>query len=149
MSARASANREGAARPSPTGPLVRERLRELSASAAREDARWAAGFLERVNTIAPETLAHEDSTPLRTVSTGFAAAALKTADERLRYLDGLQQVPVMLAQIETTLRGQMAHGIVRPTAQVDAIVSMIRSFAAASAASPFAVPRARLEPVTP
>jgi uncharacterized protein (DUF885 family) len=162
-----------------TGPLVRERLRELSASAAADDARWAAGFLERVNAIAPDTLAPEDwitwsllrweaelgaahgefywqevpiapySTPLRTVSTGFAAATLETADERLRYVDGLHQLPVMLAQIETKLRGQMARGIVLPAAQVDAIVPMIRSFAASPASSPFAVPRARLETVPP
>jgi uncharacterized protein (DUF885 family) len=161
------------------GPLVRERLRVLSASAAEEDARWAAAFLERVNAIEPDALADEAwitwsllrweaeigaahgdfywhgvpiapySTPLRTVATGFAAASLSTADERLRYLDGLHQLPTMLAQIETKLRGQMARGIVLPTAQVEAIVPMIRSFAAAPTASPFAVPQARLEAVPP
>ncbi len=162
-----------------TGPLVRERLRELSASATSDDARWAGDFLKRVNAIAPDTLEHEDwitwsllrwdaqlsaehgefywqevpiapySTPLRTVATGFAAASLTTEDDRLRYLDGLHQLPTMLAQIETKLRGQMARGIVLPTAQVDAIVPMIRAFAAAPTASPFAVSQARLEPVPP
>jgi uncharacterized protein (DUF885 family) len=162
-----------------TGPLVRERLRVLSPAAAAEDARWAAAFLERVNAIAPDTLAHEDwitwsllrweaeigaghgefywqevpiapySTPLRTIVTGFAAASLTSADERLRYLDGLHQIPTMLAQIETKLRGQMARGVVLPAAQVDAIVPMIRAFAAAPPASPFAVAQARLDTVPP
>jgi uncharacterized protein (DUF885 family) len=161
------------------GPLVRERPRVLSAAAAEEDARWAAAFLERVEAVSPDALSHEDwitwsllrweadlgaahgefywyevpiapySTPLRTVATGFATAGLSTAEERLRYLDGLHQLPTMLAQIETKLRGQMARGIVLPSAQVEAIVPMIRSFAAASTTSPFAVPPARLEIVPP
>jgi uncharacterized protein (DUF885 family) len=161
------------------GPLVQERLRVLSAAAAEEDARWSAAFLERIDALQPGSLAHEDwitwsllrweaeiaaaqgafywldvpiapySTPLRTAATGFAAAALATPEDRLRYLDGLHQLPVMVAQIETKLRGQVARGIVLPGAQIDAVVPMLRSFAADPAASAFAVSRARMETVPP
>ena len=161
------------------GPLVRDRLRELSEEASREHGQWAAGFLKRVEAIEADTLDHEDwitwsllqweaqlavagaefywhepaiapySSPLRTVTAGFAAASLADADGRQRYLDGLHQLGVLATQLETKLRGQVSRGIVLPSAQVDAVVPLIRSFAAAADANPFSVARARLEAMPP
>ncbi|CAN5524644.1 DUF885 family protein [soil metagenome] len=161
------------------GPLVHDQLRVLSESAAREDARWSADFLERVVAVRPEGLSHEDwitwsllqwegglrsaqgefywyeipiapySTPLRTVAGGFASAALTTDQDRLRYIDGLHQLPVLLTQIETKLRGQAARGIVLPVAQIEAVAPMVRSFAAAPVRSSFAVSQARLDAIAP
>ena len=161
------------------GPLVRDRLPGLSEPAALEQARWAEGFLKRVDAIKADRLAHEDwitwsllrweaelatadgqfywyeapiapyTSPLRTLTTGFAAAPLADAAGRQRYLDGLHQIPVLLAQIETKLRGQVMRGIVLPAAQVDAAVPLIRSFAAPPETSAFAVAAARLDAISP
>lgn len=159
------------------GPLVRDRLLGLSEAAAREQARWSGDFLRRVNTIKADGLEHEDwitwsllrwesemgaaggefywheppiapySSPLRTVTTGFAAAPLSDPEGRQRYLDGLHQLPVLLAQIETKLRGQVLRGIVLPTGQVDGAVPLIRSFSAPSERSSFDIAAVRLETV--
>jgi uncharacterized protein (DUF885 family) len=156
------------------GPIVRDRLRELSEAAEQEHADWARGFLKRVDAIESDALSHEDwitwsllrweaelaadggafywhappiapySSPLRTVTSGFAAASLADASGRQRYLDGLHQLPVLVAQIETKLRGQVSRGIVLPAAQVDAAVPLIRSFAALDP-SPFAVAPSRID----
>jgi uncharacterized protein (DUF885 family) len=161
------------------GPLVRDRLLVLSEPATHEHARWAGDFLKRVDAVTAGTLAHEDwitwsllrweaqlataegqfywhetpvapyTSPLRTLTTGFAAASLADAAGRQRYLDGLQQIPVLLAQIETKLRGQVMRGIVLPVAQVDAAVPLIRSFAAPADTSPFAVTEGRLQAIPP
>ena len=161
------------------GPLVRDRLLALSDSATQEHARWAEDFLKRVNAVKADTLDHEDwitwsllrweaelgaeqgqfywheppiapySSPLRTVTSGFGAASVKDADGRQRYLDGLHQMPVLLLQIETKLRGQVNRGIVLPTAQIDAAVPYIRSFAAPVETSAFAVGATRLDSVPP
>ena len=159
------------------GPLVRDRLLGLSEQAAREHASWSADFLRRVNTIKADALDHEDwitwsllrwegemgtaagefywhepaiapySSALRTLSSDFAAASLSDAEERQRYLDGLHQLPVLLAQIETKLRGQVTRGIVLPAGQVDAAVPLIRSFSAPLDRSGFNVTGARLDAV--
>jgi len=159
------------------GPLVRDRLLGLSEAATREHAQWSADFLRRVHAVKTDTLGHEDwitwsllrwegeisvaggefywheapiapySSPLRTVTTGFAAASLADAAGRQRYLDGLHQLPVLLAQIETKLRGQLARGIVLPAGQVDAAVPLIRSFSAPLETSGFAVTQPRLDSV--
>ncbi|MBA2305586.1 MAG: DUF885 domain-containing protein [Acidobacteria bacterium] len=159
------------------GPLVRDRLPGLSEAAAREHAQWSADFLRRVNAIKTDTLGHNDwitwsllrwegemgaaggefywheppispySSPLRTVTTGFAAAPLSNAEGRLRYLDGLHQLPVLLAQIETKLRGQVIRGIVLPAGQVDAAVPLIRSFGAPPERSSFIIAERRLDAV--
>jgi uncharacterized protein (DUF885 family) len=161
------------------GPLVREQLRVLSESAAREHARWSRDFAKRVTAVDASDLRHEDwitwallrwegelggaegpfywheipigpySSPLRTITSGFAAAPLVTPEQRQRYLDGLHQLPVLLAQVETKLRGQAARGIVLPRAQVDAVVPFIRAFVTAPDAGGFAVPQRRLETVPP
>ena len=158
------------------GPIVRDRLRELSEAASQEHREWARGLLTRVEAIEPDTLSHEDwitwsllrweaelavdggafywhappiapySSPLRTVTSGFVAASLADAAGRQRYLDGLHQLPVLAAQIETKLRGQVSRGIVLPAAQVDAAVPLIRSFAALET-SPFAITQPRLEAI--
>ena len=159
------------------GPLVRDRLRVLSETAAREDARWAAGFVERVNELPAGDLAHDEwitlsllrwegelgaargefywhdvpiapySSPLRTITGGFTRASLQTSAERQQYIDGLNQLAVLAAQIETKLRGQVARGVVLPLAQIDAVVPFILTFAAPPESSPFAIPQARLESV--
>jgi uncharacterized protein (DUF885 family) len=158
------------------GPIVRDRLRELSEAANQEHAAWARGFLKRVDAIGPDALSHEDwitwsllrweaelaadggafywhappiapySSPLRTVTSGFAAASLADASGRQRYLDGLHQLPVLVAQIETKLRGQVSRGIVLPAPQVDAAVPLIRSFAGLDP-SPFAVAQSRIDAI--
>jgi uncharacterized protein (DUF885 family) len=160
------------------GPIVRDRLRELSEAADQEHAGWARGFLKRVDAIAPEALSHDDwitwsllrweaelaadggafywhappiapySSPLRTVTSGFAAASLADPGGRQRYLDGLHQLPVLVAQIETKLRGQVSRGIVLPAAQVEAAVPLLRSFAGLDP-SPFAVGQSRLDAIPP
>jgi len=159
------------------GPLVRDDLLMLSEPAARENARWAVDFLKRVEAVPSARLDHEDwitwsllrweaemaagrgpfywqevpiapySSPLRTVTSGFASAQLQSAAERHRYLDGLHQLSVLTAQLESKLRGQVARGIVLPSAQVEAIVPFVRTFAAPAERNPFALPRARLEAV--
>jgi uncharacterized protein (DUF885 family) len=161
------------------GPLVRDRLPGLSEAAAIEQARWAEDFLKRVNAVKADTLAHEDwitwsllrweaelattegqfywhdapiapyTSPLRTLTTGFAAASVADDAGRRRYLDGLHQIPVLLAQIETKLRGQVMRGIVLPAAQVDAAVPLIRSFALPPDTSAFAVAPGRLDAIPP
>jgi uncharacterized protein (DUF885 family) len=160
-----------------TGPLVRDRLLSVSEAATREHAQWSADFLTRVNAIDPATLTHDDwitwsllrwegevgtaardfywhqppiapySSALRTVTTSFTAASLASVDDRRRYLDGLHQLPVLLAQIETKLRGQVVRGIVLPAAQVDAAVPLIRSFASPPDASQFGVRGTRLDTI--
>ena len=158
-----------------SGILVRDRLPILSEAVSRDDARWAADLLKRLDAIPTSALAHEDwltwsllrweaelgaargeffwletpiapyTSPLRTITNGFAAAPLATADDRQRYLDGLALLPVLTAQIESKLQGQAARGIVLPLPQVDAVVPFIRSFAAAAEVNPFAVSAARLD----
>ena len=158
-----------------TGVLVRDRLPVLSEAIAREDARWAADLLKRLDAIPTGALAHEDwltwsllrweaelgaasseffwletpiapyTSPLRTITNGFAAARLATAEDRQRYLDGLALLPVLTAQIQAKLQGQSARGIVLPHPQVEAVVPFIQSFATAADATPFAVSAARLE----
>jgi uncharacterized protein (DUF885 family) len=86
---------------------------------------------------------------LRTLTTGFAAASVADDAGRQRYLDGLHQIPVLLAQIETKLRGQVMRGIVLPAAQVDAAVPLIRSFALPPDTSAFAVAPGRLDAIPP
>jgi uncharacterized protein (DUF885 family) len=159
------------------GPLVRDRLALLSEAATQEEARWSAQFLDRVRAVKPDGLAHEDwitwsllqwegemaaargaffwyevpiapyTSPLRNITAGFAAAPLRTAEERTRYLDGLHQAAVLAAQIESKLRGQAARGIVLPLPQAEAVVPFIRSFAAADSKSPFAIAPARLDSI--
>ncbi|MBA3295695.1 MAG: DUF885 domain-containing protein, partial [Acidobacteria bacterium] len=87
------------------------------------------------------------SSPLSTIGTGFAAAALRTEADRQRYMDGLHQLPVLAAQIEAKLRGQTARGIVLPVPQIDAVVPFIRTFATPPDVSAFAIPQARLDTV--
>jgi uncharacterized protein (DUF885 family) len=159
-----------------SGTLVRDRLPVLLESQSREDARWAGDLLKRLDAIPEKDLSDEDwitwsllrweaelgsrrheffwldapiapySSPLRTITSGFTAARLTTADERRRYLDGLNLLPVLAAQVEAKLRGQAARGIVLPQPQVIAVVPFIRSFAAADP-SPFAISAQRLEAV--
>lgn len=160
-----------------SGALVRDRLPVLSEAVTREDARWAEDFVKRLDLIPAGGLSHDEwitwqllrweaaldagrgrfywleipiapySSPLRTISGGFAAAPLGSVEDRQRFLDGLHLLPVLATQIEAKLRGQASRGIVLPLAQVDAVVPFLRSFAAAPAASPFAVPAARLDAV--
>ena len=157
------------------GPLVRDDLLTLSEQAAREDARWGGEFLKRVEAVPTAGLDDEDwitwsllrweaemaagrgpfywqqvpiapySSPLRTITSGFAAARLQSAADRQRYLDGLHQLSVLTAQLESKLRGQVARGIVLPAAQVEAIVPFVRTFAAPSGRNPFAVAQERLD----
>jgi uncharacterized protein (DUF885 family) len=159
------------------GPLVRDRLPLLSDAATQEEVRWATGFQKRLDAIPERSLSHDDwitlsllrweaeltrargqfywhegpiapySSPLRTITSGFAAARLGTDAERQRYLDGLNQLVALAEQIHTKLRGQLARGIVLPAAQVDAVVPFIRTFAATGEKSPFAVAPSRLEAV--
>lgn len=159
-----------------SGTLVRERLPMLLESQSREDARWAGDLLKRLDAIRETSLSDEDwitwallrweadlgsrrhaffwldvpiapySSPLRTITNGFAAARLATDDERRRYLDGLHLLPVLAAQIEAKLRGQAARGIVLPLPQVTAVAPFLRSFAGTDP-SPFAVHAQRLEAV--
>ena len=161
------------------GPLVRDRLLVLSDSATHEHARWAEGFSDarqrcqgrhartrrldhlvaaavgsrargrRRTVLLARAADRPYSSPLRTVTSGFGAASVKDADGRQRYLDGLHQLPVLLTQIETKLRGQVGRGIVLPTAQIDAAVPYIRSFAAPVETSAFAVGATRLDAVPP
>lgn len=159
------------------GPLVRDRLLVLSETAAREHAGWAADFGRRVEAIDPAGLSHDDwitwqllrwegemaagrgefywydvpitpyASPLRTIGSGFAAAGLASEADRLRYLDGLRQLAVLAAQIDTKLRGQAARGIVLPVAQIDGVAPLLRGFAAPPEAHPMHVPAPRLEAV--
>ena len=126
-----------------SGTLVRERLPVLLESQSNDDARWFGDLLKRLDAIPQEELSSDDwitwavlrweadlgarrhaffwldvpiapySSPLRTITNGFTAARLTTADERQRYLDGLHRMPVLAAQLEAKLRGQAARGIVR------------------------------------
>jgi uncharacterized protein (DUF885 family) len=160
-----------------SGILVRDRLPLVSEAASREDARWAADFLKRLDTIPPGDLTHDDwltwsllrweaelgaarsdffwletpiapyTSPLRAITSGFGTAGLGTVADRQRYLDGLHLLGVLTAQIESKLRGQAARGIVLPQPQVEAVVPFLRSFATAPDASLFAVSAARLDAV--
>ena len=162
---------------STAGPLVRDDLLMLSEQAAREHARWAGDFLKRVEAVPTAGLEHKDwiswsllrweaemaagrgafywqevpiapySSPLRTITSGFASAQLQSAADRHRYLDGLHQLPVLTAQLESKLRGQVVRGIVLPAAQVEAIVPFVRTFAVPAERNPFALSQARLDSV--
>lgn len=157
------------------GPLVRDRLAVVSEAATRENVQWASEFLKRLDAVPEKTLSHDDwvtaallrheaellaaqgafywlevpitpySSPLRTIATGFSAASLDSPAGRQRYLDGLEQLVVLAEQIHSKVRGQLARGIVLPTAQVQAVVPFIRTFAATGDKSPFAVSSARLD----
>lgn len=159
------------------GPLVDERLPVLSEAAAREQAAWSTGLLMRLDAIDPGSLSHDDwitwsllrweaelgaqrgefywleppiapySSPLRTLPPGFTATDVADGAARRRYVDGLHQIAVMLAQVENKLRGQVARGIVLPAPQIDAAVPLIRSFAAAVDTNTFAVSGSRLATV--
>jgi uncharacterized protein (DUF885 family) len=159
-----------------SGTLVRDRLPLLLESQSRQDARWAGDLLKRLEAIPATSLSHEEwltwsllrweaelgsrrhdffwldvpiapySSPLRTITSGFAAARLTTVDERRRYLDGLHLLPVLAAQIEAKLRGQAVRNIVLPLPQIVAVAPFVRSFAAIET-SPFAVSAPRLDAV--
>lgn len=158
------------------GPLVRDRLPVLSEAATQEEVRWATDFLKRLDAV-PEALSHDDwvtlsllrwaaelttargefywhevpiapySSPLRTITSGFTAARLNTPADRQRYLDGLNQLVPFAEQIHTKVRGQLARGIVLPASQVDAVVPFIRTFAAPTEKSPFAIAESRLDAI--
>ncbi len=169
------ATRTGLTAPDPEAPLVSLATRLVSETAAREEARWAAGFRSRVEAIDPASLDTEDwisravllheagvradrgawfwhemamtpyASPLRQLQAAFGAAPLATPAQRQRYLDGLRQLRLLVGAMEVKARGQADRNIVLPRAAIDLVVPYLRGFAVAPGESPFAVVASRFE----
>ncbi len=159
------------------GSLVRERVLMLSEEATVAETRWATQFLKKLQAVDRWKLTGEDrvtwelleweasmiadrgeffwldspvtpyTSPLRTITSRFAAARLQTAEDRQRYLDGLHRLVPFAAQIQAKLTGQLGRGIVLPVAQIDNVVPFIRTFAAGPGSNPFVVAETRLTSV--
>jgi uncharacterized protein (DUF885 family) len=159
------------------GPLVRDRMRLLSESAALEHARWAKEFLARVEAVKPDALSDDEaitlailrweagiasergefywydmpvtpySSPLRAIQARFTGAPLSTVEDRQRYLDGLHQLSVVVSSMEAKLRGQADRRIVLPAPELDLVVPYVRSFAGEGDRSPFVPSAARLDAI--
>ncbi len=86
--------------------------------------------------------------PLRTLTTPFAAAPLATAAQRDAYIAALNQLPATMKAYEVRLEQQTEHGVALPTEELRLVIAFIRSFAAPPPKSPFSVPTARLSVVS-
>lgn len=84
------------------------------------------------------------SSPLRTLTTTFDAAPLRTKADRDAYLAGLRALPATMKAYEVRLQGQVDHGVALPTEELRLVLPFVRSFAVAPPNSPFSVKAARL-----
>ncbi len=82
--------------------------------------------------------------PLRALTTPFAAAPLATAEQRAAYVAALRQLPATMRAYEVRLEQQAEQRVVLPTEELRLVLPFIRSFAAMPPASPFSVAPARL-----
>lgn len=166
-----------ARREDPAAPLVPERSPQLFEADAAESARWATGFLTRIDAVDADRLAPDDwvtwailrweaeiarergrfywldfpvtpyASPLRVIQSSFASAPLRSTEQRQRYLDGLRQLSIVAGAMESKLRGQAGRGVILPRAEIELVAPYLRSFAQPPERSPFGVAGPRLSTV--
>jgi len=105
---------------------------------ARVDAEYSPDFFWLQSVVTPYL------SPLRTLTTPFAAAPLTTPAQRDAYLAALQQLPATMKAYEVRLEQQSEHGVALPTEELRLVTPFIKSFAAAPPKSLFSVPASRL-----
>lgn len=113
----------------------------IAESQARIDADHSPDFFWLQSVVTPYL------SPLRTLTTPFAAAPLATAAQREAYLAALSQLPQTMRAYEVRLEQQTEHGVALPTEELRLVIPFIRSFSAAPPKSPFSVAPARLSSV--
>jgi uncharacterized protein (DUF885 family) len=84
--------------------------------------------------------------PLHQVFTSFT---FRKEKDRLRYLDLLRQYARVMGQLRTNLEAQRAKGILLPKAEIDPVVSLVRSFVRRPEESLFWVSSERLQKFYP
>ncbi len=156
------------------GALIPDRLPALSITTTRERAAFASSLLKRLQAIRPAELSHDDwltwsvlgfelqtvaageacywttipvtpySSPLRTLADTLGSFSFRSAATVENYLDGLNQVPVVVAAYLAKLRSQMQRGIVLPSEELRLVVPFVRTLIAAPPQSAFSVSAARL-----
>jgi len=110
----------------------------IAESQARIDADHSPEFFWLQSVVTPYL------SPLRTLTTPFAAAPLTTPAQRDAYLAALQQLPSTMRAYEVRLEQQSEHGVALPTEELRLVLPFIRSFAAAPPKSLFSVASSRL-----
>jgi uncharacterized protein (DUF885 family) len=156
------------------GGLIADRMPALSLVTTRDRAAFAAGLLKRLEEIRPTDLTHDEwltwavlrfdlqtvaaaeacywttipitpySSPLRALPAAFGAFSLRSGPATSSYLDGLHQMPVIVAAYLAKLRSQMLRGVVLPADELRLVVPFVRTFIAAPPQSPFSVSAARV-----
>lgn len=89
------------------------------------------------------------SSPLRPLVQVYTDFQFKTVQDRERYLDLLEQYARVVDQLRTNLETQRAKGILLPKAEIDPVVTLIRSFIRKPEESAFAVSSSRLQKFYP
>jgi uncharacterized protein (DUF885 family) len=89
------------------------------------------------------------SSALRPLFQVFTEFRFKTVQDREHYLDLLKQYARVVDQLRTNLETQRSKGILLPKAEIDIVVSLIRSFIRKPEESAFAVSPKRLEKFYP
>jgi uncharacterized protein (DUF885 family) len=156
------------------GGLIPDRVAALSITTTRERAAAASTLLKRLETIQPDQLSHDDwltwsvlrfdlqsaaaadgcywptipvtpySSPLRILADTFGSFNLRATGAQDTYIDGLHQMPVMMAAYLAKLRSQMQRGIVLPAEELRLVVPFVRTFIGTPPQSPFSVSATRL-----
>ncbi|MEO6222309.1 MAG: DUF885 domain-containing protein, partial [Vicinamibacterales bacterium] len=114
----------------------------IAESQARTDADNSPDFFWLQSIVTPYL------SPLRTLTTPFAAAPLSTPAQRDAYVAALNQLPATMKAYEVRLEQQTEHGVALPTEELRLVTPFIRSFAMAPPKSPFSVAPARLSAMT-
>jgi uncharacterized protein (DUF885 family) len=89
------------------------------------------------------------SSPLRTLTTPFASAPLKTQAQLDAYVAALKALPATMKAYQAALQQQLDHGVALPTEELRVAMPFVRSFAVAPPASPFSVKATRLSAFAP
>ncbi len=89
------------------------------------------------------------SSPLRPLVQIYTGFTFKTVKDRERYLDLLRQYARVADQLRTNLETQRSKGILLPKAEIDPVVTLVRSFLRKPEGSVFAVSPERLEKLYP
>jgi len=150
-------------------------LPAITYAAAREDADFSAGIVERLEAIDPTALSHDDwltreilldrerttvegiqywgftnlltpySSPIGSLRQLFGALPLRDETDAQRYVALMAQVPDMIRQMEALAREQLAAGFVISRENIPAITGIVRAVTLLPETGPFAVSDARVQ----
>lgn len=113
----------------------------IAEAQARIDADYSPDFFWLQSVVTPYL------SPLRTLTTPFAAAPLTTPEQRDAYLAALRQLPSTMKAYEVRLEQQSEHGVALPTEELRLVLPFVRSFGVAPPKSAFSVQTSRLAAV--